>query len=359
MEWGIKMHIDEILNKAVNSNTSDIFIVAGTAISFKINGIIEKIDDNILKPQDTRNLIEEIYELNVNRKNKQLIEIGEDDFSFSLAGIARFRCNVFYQRGSLSAVLRIVRYELPDYKELKIPEKVISFSNLKKGLVLVTGSAGSGKSTSLACIINEINNNYNKHIITIEDPIEYLHRHKKSIVSQREIEHDTLSYSKALRAALREVPDVILLGEMRDLETIQIAMSAAETGHLVLSTLHTLGAADSINRIIDVFPANQQEQIRVQLSMTLQAIVSQQLIPGIDNNMHPAFEIMVVNNAIRTQIRDGKTHLIDNYIRNSKNQGMITMDDSIYDLYTKKLISEDNAINYATNDETMRNRIGK
>ena len=356
MVWSISMGVTDILIKAAVIDASDIFMIAGAPVSFKIGGVIQRDGDEILKPQDTKRLIEEIYHL-IDRPD--VIKIGEDDFSFSLPGVARFRCNVFYQRGSLSAVLRIVRYDLPDYKKLEIPDKVMDFASYMKGLVLVTGSAGSGKSTTLACIIDRINHMYNKHIITIEDPIEYLHRHDKSIVSQREIEHDTESYAKALRAALREVPDVILVGEMRDLETIQIAMSAAETGHLVFSTLHTMGAADSVNRIIDVFPASQQGQIRVQLSMTLQAIVSQQLIPGIDGNMHPAFEIMLMNNAIRTQIRDGKTHLIDNYIRNSKDTGMITMDDSIYELYTKGLISEENAIIYATNEELMRNRIGK
>lgn len=352
------MDIKEILIKAVETNTSDVFIVAGTPISFKTNGIIERINDEILKPEDTKGLIQDIYALRSIDNNYEMITFGEDDFSFSIIGVARFRCNVFYQRGSLSAVLRIVKYELPDYQKLAIPEKIMEFSSYMKGLVLVTGSAGSGKSTTLACIIDKINHEYNKHIITIEDPIEYLHRHDKSIVSQREIEHDTLNYAKALRAALREAPDVILVGEMRDLETIQISMSAAETGHLVFSTLHTLGASESINRIIDVFPANQQGQVRVQLSMALQAIVSQQLIPGVDNKMHPAFEIMMINNAIRTQIRDGKIHLIDNYIRNSKDAGMVIMDDSIYELYKNGIISKDNAIAYASNDEAMHNRVG-
>ncbi len=351
-------NIQEILEYAIELAASDIFILAGTPICFKIKGNIIRINDEILKASMSENLIQQIYGLNNNRQFDHLEEEGEDDFSFSLLRLARFRVNVYYQRGSKAAVLRVVNFDLPNHQELSIPDTVMNFSKLQKGLVLVTGSAGSGKSTTLACIIDEINRNRNTHVITIEDPIEYLHPHKKSIVSQREIAHDTKSYIGALRAALREAPNVILVGEMRDLETIQVALSAAETGHLVLSTLHTLGAAETINRIIDVFPANQQQQIRVQLSMVLQAVVSQQLIPTKDREMLPAFEIMTMTNAIRTQIRENKLHQIDNTIAAGKVHGMITMDDSILQLVVDEKISKEDALVFATNSDILAKKIG-
>lgn len=347
----------ELLHDAVERDASDIFIVAGCPVAFKIKGDIIKTGESLL-PADTKTLIDEIYSLtNETVQENRIKGKGEDDFSFSIPQIGRFRVNVYYQRGSLSAVLRIVRFTLPNPAELNIPDTVINFANQKKGLVLVTGSAGSGKSTTLACIIDKINQTRNTHIITIEDPIEYLHRHQKSIVSQREIAHDTEDYASALRASLREAPDVILVGEMRDLETIQVALSAAETGHLVFSTLHTIGAAETINRIIDVFPPSQQHQIKIQLSMVLQAVVSQQLIPTLDGKMAPAFEIMVSNNAIKTQIRDGKVHQIDNYILSGKSEGMISMDESVYNLYQQNIISKEDAILYATNSEIMSRKV--
>lgn len=351
------MDINYVLRMAIDSGASDIFIVAGTNLCFKINGNIIRQDDNILKPDDTKSLIEQIYQLKNGINSKTISEVGEDDFSFSLSNLGRFRVNVYYQRGSLAAVLRVVRFELPDYKEYHISDTVMKFANLTKGLVLVTGSAGSGKSTTLACLIDKINKERNDHIITIEDPIEYIHRHKQSIVSQRELYHDTKSYLEALRAALREAPNVILVGEMRDLETIKTVLQAAETGHLVLSTLHTIDASETINRIINVFPSEQQQQIRIQLSMVLQGVISQQLIPTLDNNMRVAFEIMVVNNAIRTQIRENKIHQIPNSIASGKNMGMITMDDSILELYKNGIISKENAILYASNPDILSKKM--
>lgn len=351
------MDINYVLRRAIDSGASDIFIVAGTNLCFKINGNIIRQDDNILKPDDTKSLIEQIYQLKNGINSKTISEVGEDDFSFSLSNLGRFRVNVYYQRGSLAAVLRVVRFELPDYKEYHISDTVMKFANLTKGLVLVTGSAGSGKSTTLACLIDKINKERNDHIITIEDPIEYIHRHKQSIVSQRELYHDTKSYLEALRAALREAPNVILVGEMRDLETIKTVLQAAETGHLVLSTLHTIDASETINRIINVFPSEQQQQIRIQLSMVLQGVISQQLIPTLDNNMRVAFEIMVVNNAIRTQIRENKIHQIPNSIASGKNMGMITMDDSILELYKNGIISKENALLFATNPDILSKKM--
>ena len=238
-----------------------------------------------------------------------------------------------------------------------IPEYVVHLGDISKGMVLVTGPAGSGKSTTLACIIDQINRNQQKHIITLEDPIEYLHRHDKSIVSQREINVDTENYVMALRAALRQSPDVVLLGEMRDYETITVAMTAAETGHLLLSTLHTIGAANTIDRIIDVFPANQQRQISVQLSMVLTAVVSQQLVPTVDGKVVPALEIMTVTPAIRNMIRDNKVHQIDGIIYSSMKEDMISMDASLLNLCKRGIIDQKTAIKYATNPDMLSKKL--
>jgi twitching motility protein PilT len=266
---------------------------------------------------------------------------------------------VFRQRGSLAAIIRVITFELPDYHTLNIPQSVIDISELKKGFVLVTGPAGSGKSTTLACIIDKINKTKNAHVITLEDPIEYLHRHNKSVVTQREIVTDTESYVTGLRAALRQAPDVILVGEMRDEETIKTALTAAETGHLVISTLHTIGAANTIDRIIDTFPPNQQAQVRSQLAMVMQAVVSQQLVPGLDGKEYPAYEIMFFNNAIRNLIRESKIHQLDNVIATSQEEGMVTMDNSLLDLFRKGLISKENAIVYSNNSELMEKKVAR
>ena len=281
------------------------FIVAGLPCSMRINGIITRKNGENLPPADTSNIVSPIYQLAGNRDVNDFEQSGDDNFSFAIPGLSRFRVSAYKQRGALSVVIRIISFSLPNPTEIGIPQRIIDFS---KGLVLVTGTAGSGKSTTLACIIDAINHHYRKHIITLEDPLEFLHRHDLSIVSQREINVDTESYVTALRASLRQSPDVILLGEMRDYETMQVAMTAAETGHLIFSTLHTIGAASTIDRIIDVFPPNQQHQIAVQLSMVLQAVISQQLVPTIDGKMIPVFEIMTVTPAIRNIIRDNQDH---------------------------------------------------
>jgi twitching motility protein PilT len=358
------MDIDiiEILRKAVEEKVSDIFIISGCPLSFKSNRSIYPIKDHTLssyrlRPEDTRKCIESIYSLSCNRSMESFVKNGDDDFSFSVEGLCRFRCNTYMQRGSMAAVLRGVVFELPEPKSLHIPDSVINLNNIKKGLVLITGSAGSGKSTTLACIIDKINSTRNNHIITIEDPIEYLHKHILSIVSQREVSNDTRSYVQALRAALRQAPDVILLGEMRDYETITTAMTAAETGQLVLSTLHTIGAANTIDRIIDVFPPSQQQQIKIQLSMVLQAVVSQQLIPAKDGTLVPVFEIMIVNPAIRNLIRESKVHQIDNAIYSGASEGMVAMDADILRLYHEGTITRENALIYASNPEGLMKKI--
>lgn len=351
------MDIKELLKEIVTRNASDIFIVAGSPCAIKVAGKIIKYNDTRLMPLDTEKMIKDIYQLANNRDFSNFLASGDDDFSFSLPNIGRFRVNAYRQRNSCAAVLRIVRFELPDPKKMHIPEIVCDLADQKKGMILVTGPAGSGKSTTLACIIDQINQKRNTHIITIEDPIEYLHSHNKSIVSQREVFHDTKNYVAALKAALREAPEVILVGEMRDLETIDIAITAAETGHLIFSSLHTVGAANTIDRMIDVFPASQQQQIRVQLAMVLNAVICQQLLPGVDGKMIPAFEIMICNQAIRTLIRDGKTHQIDSTISNSRQFGMITMDEAIIELYKQGKISKETTLTYATNPKIVERRL--
>lgn len=345
--------MQQALQLAIEERASDIFIVSGFPMAFKINDVIEPVDSERLMPDTTADLIGQLYRLEGSREMESLLKKGDDDFSFSVKGLGRFRCNVYKQRNSLSAVLRVVYFNLPDYQSLHIPETVVNLASSKKGLVLITGSAGSGKSTTLACIIDRINQIRKGHIITIEDPIEYLHSHKQSIVSQREVSHDTLGYAEALRAALRQSPDVILLGEMRDFQTIQTALTAAETGQLVLSTLHTVGAAKTVDRIVDVFPAEQQQQVRVQLSMVLEAVVSQQLIPAEGGGLAPAFEIMLVNSAIRNLIREGKTHQIDNALFTGAAAGMRLMDNDILRLYKEKVISRENALLYSVNPELL------
>lgn len=350
------MNMETLLAAAVEKDASDIYIIAGLAASLRKNKNIEHEFDRLL-PEDTHRLLTQLYAMAQNRSMEQLLATGDDDFSFSVPGLSRFRVSAFKQRGSLAAVIRVIRFSLPDSRQLHIPEAVMELAGIRQGMVLVTGTAGSGKSTTLACLVDRINHDRQSHIITLEDPIEYLHRHDQSIVTQREIGSDTQSYVKALRAALRQSPDIILLGEMRDYETIEVAMTAAETGHLLFSTLHTLGAANTIERIIDVFPANQQRQIAVQLAMVLRAVVSQQLVPALDGSLVPAFEVMMVNPAIRTMIRDSKVHQIDGILATSARGEMFSMDMSLMQLFQKGIISRETALNYAANPEQMAKKL--
>ena len=345
-----------ILQDATEAGASDIFIVAGLPLSYRVNGVLFHKGERLM-PDSTEAFIRQIYELTHTHPIDDFLKNGDDDFSFAIPGLSRFRVSTYKQRGSLAAVIRVITFELPNPAELGIPDAVMGLSEYTKGMVLVTGPAGSGKSTTLACLVDRINSTKQDHIITLEDPLEYLHRHKESIVSQREISTDTENYLVALRAALRQSPDVILLGEMRDFETIQTAMTAAETGHLVLSSLHTIGAANTISRIIDVFDASQQRQIAVQLSMVLKAVVSQQLVPAKNGTLVPAFEIMVMTPAISNMIRDNKVHQIDGIIYTSAKEDMISMDNSLLELYRKGIITQETVLQYCTNPEMTRKKL--
>ena len=349
------MVLTEYLAKAVQLGSSDVFIVPGAPVTAKVGGRLIPLDDIRLKPQTTQELIESCYEV-AHRDSRLLNAQGDDDFSFALKDLSRFRCNIYRQRGTLAATCRIVAFGLPDPNAFGIPKEVIELSALRSGMVLVTGPAGSGKSTTLACIIDAINTRRDGHIITIEDPIEFLHPHKKSLVSQREVPSDAPNFAHALRGALRQAPNVIMLGEMRDSETMQVAITAAETGHLLLSSLHTIGAAKSIDRIIDTFPASQQQQIRVQLSMVLRAVVSQRLIPGTNGRQIPLFEVMTVTPAVQNLIRDGRTHQIENAVHGSGND-RLSIDSELFRLYRAKQIDRDTAIAFASNPEMLEKRL--
>lgn len=350
------MQVIDYLNKAVEDGASDIFFLAGSPATAKIEGRIVKIGEERLLPNSTKELITEIYEL-AKRSLIHFEDSGDDDFSFALPGVARFRVNAYRQRGSWAAVIRTVAFSIPDWREYNIPEEVMKLAEVTSGMILVTGTAGSGKSTTQACIIDRINHTKEAHIITLEDPIEYLHGHDKSIISQREVAIDTADYLSALRACLRQAPDVILMGEMRDPETIRTAMTAAETGHLVIATLHTKGAVNTIDRILDSFPSSQQGQIRVQLSMVLHTVVSQQLIPDVNGELIPAYEIMHMDNAIRNMIRDNKNHQINNAIAAGGASGMITMDQYLLDMYQKKQITKETVLEFADSPEQLVRRL--
>lgn len=350
------MDVLEYLKKAVEDEASDLFILAGSPVIEKVEGRMVQMQSEMLLPQNTKILIEQIYNM-AGRTMEHYEAKGDDDFSFAVPKLARFRVNAYRQRGSLAAVIRVVSFAIPDWKEMNIPEEVMKLADVSSGMILVTGTAGSGKSTTQACIIDRINNTKEAHIITLEDPIEYLHSHKKSIVSQREISIDTEDYLSALRACLRQAPDVILMGEIRDPETIRTAMTAAETGHLVIATLHTKGAVNTIDRILDSFPSTQQGQIRVQLSMVLHTVVSQQLLPDVNGELIPAYEIMHMDNAIRNMIRDNKNHQINNVIAAGGSAGMITMDQYLMELYQQQKISRQTLMDYSDNQEQLARRV--
>jgi twitching motility protein PilT len=319
-------------------------------VMIRVDGELVPVSDHYLTPQETFDIIRPMM---LENQWEDLKKTGELDFAYSSPGFSRVRCNAFRQRGTYGMAMRILSFEIPTPQQLGIPKAIVDLTNRKRGLVLVTGATGSGKSTTLASLISIISEKYAKNIITLEDPIEYLHKHKKSVVVQREVGSDTLSYANAVRAALRQDPDVILVGEMRDLETISTAITAAETGHLVFSTLHTNSAADAIDRVIDVFPPHQQQQIRVQFAGVVEGVIAQQLIPRLDGGRVAAFEVMIANAAIRNLIREGKAFQIPTILQTSRKEGMQTMDDCLYDLLLANFISRESAIQFAHDQNAM------
>jgi twitching motility protein PilT len=343
------MEINSLLNTVIEKKASDLIIVAGTAPILRINDALLPIDSSRLSESEAKSLI---YSL-INPKQIETFERTKElDCGYELKGIARFRVNLHYQRGTVAAALRFIPTDIPSLEDLRLPKAVADFADLERGLVLVTGPTGSGKTTTQACMVNMINTGRTRHVITIEDPIEFIHENKRSVVEQREVGIDTETFNAALRTVLRQNPDVILIGEIRDLETIQTAVTAAETGHLVISTLHTNDAVQSIDRIIDVFPPYQQLQIRTQISMSLQGIIAQQLIPKMDKKgMIVATEVLVATSAIRNLIRKGTTQEISSMLDIGAKFGMQSMDASLKNLYKDKLISYEEAYAHAINRE--------
>ena len=352
-----EVFITNILEEAVKKGASDIHITVGSHPRVRIDGKLQPLESYpIITPDVSKKLI---FEIMKERYRKQLEEDGQVDFSFGIPGIGRFRVNAFYQRGTVAAVFRSLPAKIPHYKNLGLPSRIIDLCHKSMGLVLVTGPTGSGKSTTLAAMIDYILENFPHHVLTIEDPIEYLFKHKKGIVNQREIGSDADTFSKALKAALREDPDVIMVGEMRDMETIETALRAAETGHLVFGTLHTNTAISTINRIVDVFPPEKQDQIRIQLSFTLAGVISQRLVPKIGGGRVLAYELLIPNTAIRNLIRENKLQQVYALMQSGQAQtGMRTMNQSLTDLYKKKLITLEDAIRYSPDPVELAKLLG-
>ncbi len=349
------MNVNELLTEVLNKGASDVHITVASRPMYRRRGSLVESEFPVFTPEDCEKLIKSF----MNEKQiKQFNEKGEVDFSFGIKELGRFRANVFKQRGSYACSLRVVSSTIPNPRTLGIPESVIELYNRKSGLILVTGPTGSGKSTSLASLINEMNNYRHDHIITLEDPIEFIHRHNKCLINQREIGLDSKSYADALRAALRQDPDVILVGEMRDLETISIAITAAETGHLVLSTLHTAGTVNSIDRMIDVFPPHQQQQIRVQLSCVLVSVISQTLLKEKHGyGRVAAFEVLHNTPAVRNLIRENKTHQIYSILQTNKNNGMQTLDEALLNLIKNDRIDVKEALLHSTDISSFERRL--
>ncbi len=352
-----EVRLIDIIQRAVQLDASDIHLASGAKPAVRIDGKINFLEDfPVLTPEMTQRLA---YSVMSERHRKTLEERGQVDFSFGVKDLGRFRANVFYQRSSVAAAFRRLPFRIREVKELGLSEKVLELCHRKMGLVLVTGPTGSGKSTTLAAMIDYINRNFPYHIITIEDPIEYIFQHKKSIVNQREIDQDVYSFADALRAALREDPDVILVGEMRDRETIETALRAAETGHLVFGTLHTNTAISTITRIVDIFPAEQQEQIRVQLSFSLQGVISQRLLPKVGGGRVLAYELLIPNAGIRNLIRENKLQQIYSLMQSGQlESGMQTMNQSLFRLYKSGLITLDEAMRVSPDIKELERMLG-
>jgi twitching motility protein PilT len=350
--------LPELLKIVVDRDGSDLHISTSTPPQVRIHGHLERLAMPEMNPSETKQLV---YSVLTDSQKKRFEETLELDFSFGIKGLARFRCNVFNQRGAVGAVYRLIPEKIRAFNELGLPIVLSTLAERPRGLVLVTGPTGSGKSTTLAAMVDKINIERKDHILTIEDPIEYIHQNKGCLVNQREVHSDTGSFSNALRAALREDPDIVLIGEMRDLETVESALKIAETGHLTLATLHTNSAAQTINRIIDIFPANQQAQIRTQLSLVLEGIVCQALLPRADGKGRVAsLEILVPTPAIRNLIRDDKVHQIYGAMQAGQEKlGMQTANQSLATLYMKRLITMDTAISASSNRDELQEMINR
>lgn len=347
------MKVNDLVLKAAQNNASDIHIIYGLPPKFRVAGALKSMSNEIL----TNNVCEDLGRQLAGEEYDDLLAVGELDMAATIEG-TRVRINLFRQQQHTSISLRLLQNTIPNLDHLGLPPAVSALTDLQRGIIIVTGETGSGKSTTLAAMIDRINHQRAEHIITLEDPIEYIYTPDLSIFNQREIGTDTKSYASGLRASLREDPDIILIGEMRDLDTMETALTAAETGHLVLTTLHTGSAADSIDRIVDVFPVGRQQQIRMQLSMTLKAVLSQQLLPTKDGKSRvAACELMIVNPAIRNLIREGKTPQIDNVIATSMQEGAISMDNALIKLYREKKISADTIVQAARNADYVKKNI--
>ncbi len=346
----------ELLELMVQKNASDLHLTVGSPPQLRIDGKLVKTQLDPLTPEDTRKLA---YSIMSEKQRKRFEEQSELDLSFGIEQMSRFRCNVFMQRGNVAVALRLIPFRIRSFEELGLPKVVADFAKMPRGLVLVTGPTGSGKSTTLASVINKINLERHEHILTVEDPIEYLHRHNSALINQREVYSDTASFASALKYALREDPDVVLIGEMRDLETTEAALTISETGHLVFATLHTNSCAESINRIIDIFPPNQQEQVRVVLSFVVQAVVTQQLIPKIGGGRVLTLEMMICTPAIRALIRDDKIHQIYSMIQAGQKYGMKTMNQSLAELYLSRKITLADALGRSSNLQELNEMISR
>jgi twitching motility protein PilT len=346
----------ELLEQMVRMGASDLHLTAGSPPVVRVDGKLQRMPYDMLTSEETKKIA---YSM-LNEKQKLKFEQNwELDFSFGIESMSRFRANIFMQRGNAAVALRQIPYEIRSFDQLGLPKVIADFAKLPRGLVLVTGPTGSGKSTTLAAVIDKINKERPVHIITVEDPIEYLHRHQLALINQREVYSDTPSFASALKYALREDPDVVLVGEMRDLETIEAALSISETGHLAFATLHTNSCAETINRIVDVFPTNQQEQIRVTLSFVLQAVVSQVLIPKIGGGRVMAMEIMIATPAVRAIIRDDKIHQLYSMIQSGQKFGMKTMNQSLAELYQTGKISVNDAMGTSGNQQELTEMLSR
>ena len=355
MHWDI----NQLLSGVFEKKASDLHLTVGRPPILRIDGELIPLDGSCLSPEDT---LEFARSITSEKRWEEFEERHELDISLGISDVGRFRINIYFQRGSVGLAIRALSYDIPTMEALHLPKDVLQrLSNLPRGLILVTGPTGSGKSTSLASMVDYINSTRACHIMTVEDPIEYIHNHKKSIINQREVGEDTYSFEDALVHVLRQDPDVILVGEMRNLETVAIALTAAETGHLVMATLHTNNAPQTIDRVIDIFPPHQQQQIRIQLAGCIQGILSQQLLPKLEGGGRvPAIEIMLANNAVRNLIREGKSHQIYSVMQTALSEGMITMDRALFELYKKGMVSWDEALMRAIDPKEFklwRNRV--